>query len=404
MSAEINHKERAHALLSASGASRWMACTPSAVLEDGYEEKTSVYAEEGTLAHELAEIKLRSKLNQVLGNKSTPQETKQRREQVAKVKANPLYSAEMETYTDEYVAYVIGVFIDARKKDPAAVLLIERKLDFSMYVPEGFGTGDVLILHSNVVIVIDLKYGAGKKVSAFENPQMKLYGVGALNELEMLYDIEEVELVIYQPRMDNISEYKTHVDALLSWVKSEVVEKANLAINGEGELVTGDHCGFCKHRSKCKAMYEETKALFDEVKEDIFTTSDEQILEVFEKASRVTSYLEAIKAHVTQTAIEGKKWEGYKVVEGRSNRVISDVEKADALLKKEGFKDEDIYNMKLKGLGDLEKLVGKKNFETVLGSVVTKPPGAPTIAPESDKRPELNLVESAKKLFNDLDI
>lgn len=400
----INHTGRAHALLSASGAYRWMACTPSAILEDIYEEQTSVYAEEGTLAHELAELKLRSKLNQVLKKKSTPAETKARREKTAEIKASVLYSPEMEEYTDEYVNYVMAEYIAALKEDAAAVLLIEERLDFSSLVPDGFGTGDAVILFSDKVVVIDLKYGAGKKVSAYQNTQMKLYGYGALTIFDLLYDIEHLKLVIFQPRMDNVSEFELTHDELIAWGETEVKEKAQLASKGAGELVTGDHCGFCKHRAKCRAMFEETKNLFEAKKEDVFTVTDAELLEVFEKGSRVSSYIDAVAAHITQTAIEGKKWEGYKLVEGRSNRVISDQDKADALLKAKGFTDADIYNMKLKGLGDLEKLVGKKSFDEVLSSVITKPPGKPTLAPESDKRPELNLLENAKKLFDNLDI
>jgi len=232
---------------------------------------------------------------------------------------------------------------------------------------------------------------------------MKFYGLGAINALGDMYDLKDARLTIYQPRMDNISTFETPVSSLIDFALNEVSPKAAMAFEGKGELVTGDHCGFCLHKAKCAAMSKETQALFDEVKEDIFTASDADLLQAFEKSSRIGSYLDAVAAHIKQTALEGKAWEGYKIVEGRANRVITDTEKADALLKAEGFTDEDIYNMKLKGLGDLEKLVGKKNFETILGSVVHKPAGAPTIAPEGDKRPALNLVDSAKKLFEDLD-
>jgi len=403
MSTEVQHKERAHALLSASGAYRWMVCTPSAILETRYANESSSFAEEGTLAHELSELKIRSALNLLLGIKETKEETKLRREKTAGIKINKYYSPEMEELTTEYCTYVMNEFNEARRIDAGAIMLIEQKLDFSEYVPDGFGTGDVLIVFGNTIIVIDLKYGAGKKVSAHQNPQMKFYGLGAINALGDMYDLKDARLTIYQPRMDNISTFETPVSALIDFALNEVSPKAAMAFEGKGELVTGDHCGFCLHKAKCAAMFKETQALFDEVKEDIFTTSDADLLQVFEKSSRVSSYLDAVAAHIKQTALEGKAWEGYKIVEGRANRVITDTEKADSLLKAEGFTDEDIYNMKLKGLGDLEKLVGKKNFETILGSVVHKPAGAPTIAPESDKRPALNLVDSAKKLFEDLD-
>lgn len=406
MSTEVNHKERAHALLSASSAGRWMACTPSARLEDQYEEQTSEYAEEGTLAHELAEIKLRSKLKLCLKQRSTDLETKQRREAMAKIQASKFYCKEMEEYTTSYVDYVVGEWLAVRRVDPAAMLLIEVRLDFSHIVPEGFGTGDAIIVGNGLVSVIDLKYGAGKKVSAFDNAQLKLYGVGAIAALEDMYSFDQIRLGIFQPRMDNISTFDTTLIALTAWAESEVKVKAAEAFAGSGELHTGDHCGFCKHAPKCKALFNEVKDLFDEAENEtpINTADDADLLRVLEMQTRVSAYINAVGSYILKTALEGRSWEGLKVVEGRTQRKIGDEAKAEELLLARGFTTEDIYNSKIKGLGELEKLVGgKKQFEEVLGSVVTKPIGSPTLAPANDPRPAINVLEQAQKLFSESD-
>jgi len=403
MAEKVNHSERAHALLSASSAERWLSCAPSAVLEDNYPDQSSEYALEGTLAHELAELKLRSKLNLVLNRRETEEETKRRREKTKEIQESNFYSKEMEEHTSNYVNYIIEEFMAVRLYDKAAVLFIEARLNFSHIVPEGFGTGDAVILGNGVMKVIDLKYGAGKKVDAVENSQLKLYGVGAVAMFDDLYEFEAVELVIYQPRMDNISVYATTVEALDTWATQTVAPRAEQAFKGEGELVTGDHCGFCKHRVKCRAMFDETVDLFDKaVSDDLRTVSDNEILEVFKKSDRVSKYLSAVASYILSEALSGKSWEGYKLVEGRSVRTISDEDKAEEILKANGFGIEDLYNMKMKGLGDLEKLVGKKEFNELLKGVIVKPAGKPTLAPESDKRPAINITETAQKLFDAL--
>lgn len=398
--AEVNHKERAHALLSASSASRWMACTPSAVKEDAYEDQSSEFAKEGELAHELAELKLRSKLNMVLAHRSTDKEAKDRCAKVDEILSSKYYSKEMDEHTTSYVDYVIAQFLEARRKDPAAVLLIETRLDFSHIVPEGFGTGDALVIGNGSIEVIDLKYGAGVRVSAYENKQMKLYGVGAVSMFDDLYGFDAVALTVFQPRMDNISTFNTTYEELNRWANDDVAPIAEKAFKGEGELVPGDHCGFCKHKVKCSALLEEARNLFAAATTDpIPDATDEDLLEVYKRADRIAGYLTAVAAHILSEALSGKKWEGFKLVEGRSVRTISDTDKAEEILKEEGFGVEDIYTMKLKGLGDLEKLVGKKRFTEVMSLVISKPAGRPTLAPESDKRPALNLVESAAALF-----
>ena len=407
MSAEVNHKERAHALLSASSSDRWMACTPSARLEDQYPEQVSTYAEEGTLAHELAEIKLRSKLNLVLKIRSTDAETKGRRAAVDIIQANKYYDKDMEQHTTDYVDYVIGEYLSVRRLDPAAVLLIEVRLDFSHIVPEGFGTGDAVIIGNGRLIVIDLKYGAGKKVNAYENPQLKLYGVGATVALEDLFKFDRVELTVFQPRMDNISTFETSHFDLISWANNEVKEKAEAAHSGGGELKTGSHCSFCKHLPRCSAHLADVKRLFEDATPEhlatLNTATDEQLLEVLAMQDRVGAYIKSVGAYILKTAIEGRAWQGLKVVEGRSQRKIGDEEKAEEILKAQGFTDDDIFTMKIKGIGDLEKLVGKKNYDEILGSVTVKPAGSPTLAPETDPRPAINNLERAKSLFLESD-
>lgn len=410
---QVNHGERAHALLSASSAHRWLVCTPSARLEENYPDSKSVYAEEGTLAHELAEIKLRSKRDLVMKVKSTPEQTLARRAKVTAIKVNPLYSVDMEEYTDMYVDHVIGAYKKVLKKDSAAVLLIEEKLDFSRYVPDGFGTGDAIVVGNGTLSGFDLKYGQGNAVYAFENPQMKLYGLGAIEALNFLFEFDKVELHIVQPRKDNISAWETTVAYLEEWAETELLPAAQTAHAGEGEKVTGDHCKYCKHKVHCTALADEAKQLFATQAEHLpngeHKTGDinkelheEYLLEIFEMKSRVEDYMDAVAAHITQTAIEGKKWPGYKLVEGRSVRVL-DSEQAERVLLDNGYTEEDIFEKKMLGITALEKKLGKKWFSELLDPVCTKPPGKPTLVPESDRRPALDPEENAKRMFGHIE-
>ncbi len=379
--AEINHKERAHAILSASGSSRWLNCTPSARLEAEVPETTSVFAEEGTLAHEIAEIKLR-----LLHEPHTDLQTR-----LEEARQKELYHEDMDYHTDNYVSYVREIYSEALAKDHLAVVETEVRVNLTKYVPEGFGTVDNAVIGNGTLDVIDLKYGKGVAVSATDNSQLKLYALGALEAYSFLYDIDTVRLHIHQPRLDAISVFEISASELLEWGQNHVIPKAQEAFEGNGEQVTGSWCGFCKVKHRCAAMAKEAESVAALDFADPKLLTDEQVLEVYGKADRLVRWLSGLGDYILTEALSGKQWEGYKLVEGRSNRRISDSDKAITLLENEGFIKEDFMKMDLQGIGALEKLLGKKDFEKVLGGIIEKPEGKPTLVPVSDKRQAIDL-------------
>lgn len=376
----IDHSARAHALLSASGASRWINCTPSPRLEENFEEKNSSFAEEGTLAHEFAELNLKKQLKLI-----TP---KVHKTLTAPFLENEYYSPEMETEVQKHVDYVIQQFTAAKRVTKDAQLLIEEKVDFSHLVEEGFGTCDDVIIADGVLEVIDLKYGKGVQVSAENNAQLKLYGLGALRATELMYDIHTVRLTIVQPRLDSISSWELSAEDLQAWGEEVVKPKAELAYAGQGEQVAGDWCRFCKAKVKCRALADLSMEVAKHEFADPSLLSDSELLEAFKKSDLVSGWLSAVAEYIFQTALEGKKWEGYKLVEGRSVRTWKDEEEIKERLRLD-YDPADFINEKLAGIGQIEKLVGKTNFTTLLGDLIIKPAGKPTLAPEGDKRPEL---------------
>lgn len=370
-----------HAILSASGAHRWLECTPAPRLELEFENQESVAAAQGTAAHNLSEHKLKRALN--IRSKRPVSE---------------FNDDEMEEHTDDYVTYVLGQVEEVKKtcKDP--LVLIEERLDFSSYVPEGFGTGDTVIIADKHLHIIDMKYGQGILVFAEENPQMKLYALGALQAYESLYDIEEVTLHIFQPRRENISAWITSVDELKEWAENVLKPKAKLAFEGEGEYLSGDWCTFCRASVKCRARAEEKLRLAQSEFRLPPLLSDIEIEEVLSKLSDLTKWANEIMAYATDAAVNhGKEWTGFKVVEGRSIRKYKDEDKVAELAKENGYKD--IYKQSLITLTEMEKLMGKVKFKEVLGDLIVKPKGKPTLVPLSDKRKAIN-VSSAKTEFN----
>ena len=362
-----------HAVLSASGSHRWLSCTPSARLELEFEDQTSEAAREGTAAHALCEYKLRRAL-------------KQR----AKRPVSEYDSEEMEYCTSDYTAFVLEKLEVAKQvcKDP--IVLIEQHLDFSCYVPEGFGTGDCIIVADDHLHIIDFKYGMGVLVEAEKNPQMMLYALGALEIYDSLYDINRVSMTIFQPRRDNVSTWTISADELRQWAEEELKPKAALAYAGEGEFVPGEWCRFCKASIGCRARAEENlKLAGDEFKLPPLLT-DEEIEEILERLPDLTKWANELTAYATDAAINhGKKWKGFKLVEGRSNRKYKDEDLVAEAAKKEGYKD--IYMSSLIPLTEMQKLMGKAKFEEILGGLVYKPPGKLSLVPESDKRPEVNV-------------
>lgn len=388
------HSERAHARLSASGSSRWMACPPSAELEKDLPDSTSVFAEEGTAAHELSEIFLLHEIGEISQRARTLRLNKFKKE-------NEHYSPSMEDYVQRYVEVVIERVNEARASTPDALVMIEQRLDFSEWVPEGFGTGDVLILADGRLEVIDLKYGKGVPVSAIDNPQMRLYGLGAYDRYSLLYDINEVRMTIVQPRLDSISSETMTSDELSQWAESEVRPKAEMAWNGEGEFLPGEHCRFCKVAPTCRARAEENLKMAEYDFEEPKLLSNEEIAEILAKTGELQKWAKDVESYALEQAEKhGVKFDGWKLVEGRSNRKYSDAEEVAALLLEKKYEADKIYKpQELKPITALEKELGKKVFAEVLDGLIVKPPGKPALVVETDKRPELNSAASAEADF-----
>jgi len=380
-----------HARLSASGAKRWMCCTPSVRLEEGFEEKSSTYAAEGTFAHSLAELII----NYNAGTIKKTAYTKL----FNKLKENEYYNQELQDYVEDYTIKVWEFVNESKAKCKDVILLTEQRLDFSDYVPEGFGTGDVVIVADDEIHIIDLKYGKGVGVSAEENPQLRLYGLGAVAAFDMIYSFDKVKTTIIQPRLENVSSELLTVSELKNWGENIVKPLARLAMIGEGEFVAGDHCKFCKARATCRARAEANLELtkMEFANPDIL--SDEEIGEVLKQAGYLADWVKDITEYALEEAINGKKWDGWKLVEGRSNRKYTDEIKVVDTLKTAGYDEAILFEKKLYGITAMEKLVGKKNFTQLLNELIEKPQGKPTLVDASDKRPELNSVQSAHDDF-----
>lgn len=383
------HAKRAHALLSASKAAQWINCPPSARLQEGIPDKKSEYSEEGTLAHELAETKLRRRI--------LPCNSKQREEldkRLKEIQSNPLYTAEMENHIQEYVEFVCERYMEAFKRSQDVVVLLEELLDFSEWVPEGYGTGDVILISDRILEIIDLKYGKGVPVNAVDNPQIRLYALGAWSGYGFLYDIQEVRMTIYQPRLDSINTDTMTIEELLDWAENVVKPAAQLAYEGKGEFKPGDHCRWCKVKATCRARADENmKALQYEFQDPALLTLEEigQILHI---AQKLHEWAKDVEEYAFDRALAGERVPGWKLVEGRSNRIITNLEEAKERLAGAGLEpDVFLKPRELYGIRELEKRVGKKQLAEILGELIQKPPGKPVLVPETDKRPELNSIE-----------
>lgn len=364
-----------HALLSASSAERWINCPPSARLTENMPDTESPHAAEGTLAHSLAELKVRKKFENMRKSEYD--------KRLGEIRKNPLYAPEMDGHTDTYLDCILKAAHGYNKVKPYVVA--EKRLDYSAYAPGGFGTCDCAMLCKNDLHIFDFKYGKGVPVSAEDNPQLKLYALGALAEYGFLYDIQSVILHIIQPRLDNISDFTIDVDALTAWGNS-IRPAAELAYKGEGEFKCGDHCRFCKAKAICRAKAEDFFTLEASAELPKELLSDHEIGEILERASRLKNWVSEVEEYVLSELLSGKSVEGWKAVEGRSNRKITDIDNAFEVLKKEGYDEALLYERKPITLTELEKLVTKKKLEELIGSMIDKPRGKPTLAPESDKR------------------
>lgn len=381
-----------HALLGPSGAKRWMSCPPSARLEESFQEESTDYAAEGTLAHKLAEQILRYNNGEISKKALTGR--------LNKLKADPLYNQEMQDYIEDYANRVWEVINETKASCPDALILFEQQLDFSEYVPEGYGTGDVVIVADDMVNVIDLKYGKGVGVTAEDNPQLRLYGLGAYLEHSMLYDIRRVRMTIIQPRLENISTEEMTAEELLDWAETEVKPKAALAYAGEGDFQVGEHCRFCRARKTCRAKANYNLELVKYEFADPPLLSEEEIGEVLRKADELAHWVKDITEYALAEALKGKKFAGWKLVEGMSRRKYADPDTVAKRLYLEGWEADEIYKtQELIGITDMTKLIGKAKFEQLLSDIVIKPEGKPTLVPETDKRPEISTVNAARNDF-----
>lgn len=372
-----------HAILSASGSHRWLNCSPSARLELEFENTGSEAAREGTAAHALCEHKLKKALK--------------RR---SKRPTSEYDSDEMEECTDAYAQFVMEQYMEAKEhcKDP--IVLIEQHLDFSCYVPDGFGTGDCIIVADDRLHIIDFKYGLGVLVEAEENPQMKLYALGALEIYDSLYDIREVSMTIFQPRRENVSTWTITSAELKEWAENELKPKALMAYNGEGAYVPGEWCTFCRASVRCRARAEEKLKLAQSEFRMPPLLTDAEIEEILAILPDLTKWANEITAYATDAAVNhGKEWDGFKVVEGRSVRKYRDEEKVAEAAMEHGYTD--IYRQSLIPMTEMQKLMGKTKFEEILGGLIFKAPGKPTLVPVTDKRPAMN-VSDAKNDFNEI--
>jgi hypothetical protein len=383
---------REHAILSASGAYKWLHCTPSARLEEQFPETTSVYAEEGCLAHAIAELKLRKLYTEPMG-------TRKFNAALKKLQAHELYQEEMLHYTDAYVEFIQSIVHQFNTPPHVA---IEKRLDLRSYVPESFGTGDCIIIGGRTLHIIDFKYGKGVPVTAEDNPQMLLYALGALDAYWMLYEIDSVMMSIVQPRLDNTDTDEMCAADLRGWGES-IKPIAQRAWNGEGECVPGEHCRFCKAKAQCRARSEAHTALeaFDGKLPPLL--SNEEIGDILKRAQQLKTWVSQLEEYALSEVLIGNEIPGWKAVEGRSIRQFVDTDAAFKVMKAAGYDEALLYERKPITLTSVEKLLGKSKFNELLIEHVNKPPGKPTLVPESDNREAITNKTTAEEAFGKTD-
>lgn len=395
--AEINHTERSHALLSASGASRWLACPPSAVAGDkaeGGERKTSFYAEEGTFAHELSELYFALKYEGMTKRTFNSR--------LKKMKASEYYNEELHDYVMEYVD-MIEERINAayaRSSKEATTLMFEERLDYSDYAPGGFGTGDVLIFSGGILEIIDLKFGKGVEVSAVDNPQLKLYGLGGISLFDIIEDITAVTMTIIQPRLNNYSSHEMSYQELTDW-GDQIKPIANLAYKGKGEFNPGEHCRFCPIKATCRARMDKYTKRTKVMKEP-YLIDKEELSDLLFEVDDIAKWAKDVKDFAQEQALKGETYDGWKLVEGRSIRRYTDADAIAQVLNDNGVKAEVIYEPpKLLSISKLEKAVGKKTLTDLAGAYIEKPEGKPTLVPESDKRKAMHSADDDFEVIPD---
>ena len=370
-----------HALLSPSAAHRWLNCTAAPRLEAGQPDSGSDYAREGTLAHAYCAKHLKTFLGQ-----STEAEDKEIAEYF-----DQYHTGEMDEYTDTYRTIVLEKFNAARAHTPDAQLLVETRLDFSEWIPEAFGTGDAVIIADGILDIIDFKYGKGVRVEAQDNPQMMIYALGAYAAFSFEYNIQRVRMTIIQPRLDNLSVAELSVEDLMLWADQTLAPKAQLAYAGDGPQAPGEWCQFCKVKHCCKALAKSCTEPAKAHPDPNLLTPEEMARDILPLLDIVATWLKGVQDYTLNQALAGTEYPGFKLVAGRSNRKITDTEAAKKALLDAGFAEDAIMKpQEMRGITDLEKLVGKKRFGVICKPWIIKPQGKPTLVPDSDERPAYN--------------
>ena len=404
-----------HAVLGASSAHRWLICTPSArlceKLTSRFGSESSPYAAEGTKAHALAEIKVRLAYYKADGMTAAKHSRMSPEQQEAYLGINEFrfkalrnelgdIPKDMEQATDSYCDIVMEKYLSAKEADPGAQLYLEQRLDYSAWVPSGFGTGDCIIVSDSLLEVCDYKHGKGIPVDAVGNPQLRLYGLGAMERFGRLYDFQSVRMTIIQPRLDSVSEETLTCDDLTSWAEKEVVEKAKQAWTGSGEFVPGEHCRFCAAKAVCSARVAQAMRMFQYGLEAPGLIPDEQIPSILGMLNDAEAWIKDIRAYAENQALHGQVWPGWKLVHGkRPNRQWADPEEVKAQLLRAGYPADQFQEVKLKPVGEIEKALGKKAFQALVGGLVSQGEGKLTLVPADDKRVEF---ASADADFQDL--
>ena len=385
---------KTHAKLAPSAAARWLTCTAAPALEAGYPSGTSVYAEEGTLAHSFAEAAAKYSTDQI--------KDRTYKSYLTKLKKEELFSPEMIEHAEAYGVEVAKLLTEALRKTPDAFCDVEVKLDLTEWIPEGFGTADCVIVADDTLTVIDYKYGRGVAVEARENPQMMIYALGALAKYSALYDIETVSMEIIQPRLGGVNGWAITVSHLLSWAEKTLKPAAAEAASGEGKFCPSEQaCRFCRARGECRARAEEIVKVFDEAPELTDTLTNDEIGNLLEKARDMEAWLKDLRDAAFKKLTDGEKVTGWKLVEGRSVRKITNENRVGHRLREYGVPDEVIYPKKLCSITTIEKLLGKKDAAEILDGCIEKPKGSPTLAPASDKRPEYTPEEAILDAFDE---
>ena len=390
---DINHKERAHAKLSASGASRWASCPGSVQMEEGIPDRESIYAQEGTLAHEMSELKLKHYLD--------PKGFGKRKLNAAikKLKENELYQAEMDSYTDTYVDFIKEKALSFPSNP---YIEIEKRVDFSRWVDGGFGTCDCVLIHGSTLSIIDLKYGKGVPVSAEQNEQLILYALGAYDAFNLIYNLDKIELNIVQPRINNFSTWEISLTELLLWGDYFKVQ-AEKALGGNGELVpSAKACKFCKARDICTARAENNLSLESEIKLKPNEIPKDKLYEYISRGEDIAKWVADLKAYALDMCLKGEDVKGLKAVAGRTSRSWTNQDEAINKLIEGGIDEAIIYDKVPLTLAKLEKALGKQQFTTLVGDMVVTSEGKPTLVFENDKRPAITNTVNATSIFKPL--